>query len=63
MTPNILICGSTRSGKSMAELRRLVEAAEGGASLVVIDPHQNSLSSKLLEHLTARGLQRRIIFR
>jgi hypothetical protein len=60
--PNILICGSTRSGKSMAELRRLVDAAEAGAALVVIDPHRDSLASRLLEHLVARGLKARILF-
>lgn len=61
--PNILVCGSTRSGKSMAELRRLVEAAEEGAALVVIDPHRDSLAAKLLEHLVSRGLKRHILFR
>lgn len=62
MYPNILAVGSTRSGKSMAEVRRLVEAAEKGVALVVIDPHRDSLAARLLEHLVARGLQNRILY-
>lgn len=59
---NILVCGSTRSGKSLAELSRLVDAARDGAALVVIDPHRDSLGSRLLEHLIARGLSGRVLF-
>src|SRR5437016_194441 len=59
---NVLSVGSTRSGKSMTECRRLVDAAEDGCSLVVIDPHPDSLAARLLEHLVARGLQKRILF-
>src|SRR5438270_7154770 len=46
----------------MAEVRRLVEAAKEGASLVVIDPHRDSLAARLQEHLVARGMQRRILY-
>jgi hypothetical protein len=63
MYPNILLCGSTRSGKSMAEARRLLDAADEGAALVVIDPHRDSLAARLLEHLVARGHEKRILFR
>ena len=65
MTPmiNTLTCGSTRSGKTWSELRKLVEAAEMGfIALVVLDPHRDSLATPLVEHLVARGMQRRILF-
>jgi hypothetical protein len=60
---NLLCVGSTRSGKTWSELKRLVEAAvQGCIALVVADPHRDSLASPLLHHLVARGLQRRILF-
>ncbi len=60
---NLLICGSTRSGKTWAELKRLVKAAEdGNIALVVIDPHKDSLAGPLLSHLVARGMWRRVLF-
>lgn len=59
---NILVTGSTRSGKTSAEKRRLVEAAEDGAAIVVADPHRDSLAAGLMEALVARGHQKRIIF-
>lgn len=59
---NVLSCGSTRSGKSLAELRRLLHAAALGCALVVIDPHRDSLAAGLLTHLVARGMQHRVLF-
>lgn len=60
---NLLCVGSTRSGKTWTELKRLVEAAaDGFAALVVLDPHRDSLATPLLHHLVARGLKRRILF-
>lgn len=61
--PNIVSVGSTRAGKSMAEVRRALEAAQDGASLVVIDPHRDSLGARLFEHLVAAGLAKRVLFR
>lgn len=62
-TINILRCGSTRSGKTWAELKFLVEAALlGFVALVVIDPHRDSLAGPLVAHLVAHGMQRRILF-
>src|SRR4051794_10605102 len=60
--PNIISTGSTRSGKSEREARRLVEAAEEGCSIVLEDPHKDSLAARTFEHLVARGMKRRIIF-
>lgn len=60
---NILVTGSTRSGKSTAELLRIVAAAMlMRIAIVVIDPHPNSLARSALRHLVARGHERRIIF-
>jgi len=60
---NLLCVGSTRSGKTWSELRRLVEAAvRGTIALVVVDPHRDSLATPLLHHLVARGLKARILF-
>lgn len=59
---NIVSIGSTRSGKTLAELRRLLHAAILGCALVVIDPHRDSLAAGLLTHLVARGMQRRVLF-
>src|SRR5882672_6340151 len=63
MLSHLLACGSTRSGKTWAELKRLVTAAlRGTIALVVIDPNRDSLATPLLAHLIARGLQNRIVF-
>lgn len=62
-TINKLLCGSTRSGKTWAELKVLVQAALlGSIALVVIDPHRDSLAGPLIGHLVAHGMQRRILF-
>lgn len=62
MYKSVISIGSTRSGKSMAACRRLVDAAMQGAALVVIDPHRDSLAAKLFEQLVARGFQKRILY-
>lgn len=58
---NILVVGSTRAGKSMAEVRRLLAAAHEGASIVLIDPHRDSLGARLFEQLVAAGLAKRVL--
>ncbi len=60
---NTLIVGSTRSGKSTAELKNLVEVAErGDTAIVVFDPHRDSLAFGALSQLTARGMKNRILY-
>lgn len=57
-----LICGASRSGKSEAELARLVPLARrGDCSLVVMDP-PGTLARKLLLHLHALGLADRVLY-
>ncbi len=57
-----LICGSSRSGKSEAELRHLVPLAERcQCAIVVMDP-PGMLAQKLLLHLDALGLTDRVLY-
>lgn len=62
---NILVTGATRSGKTTAEIKRIVEAVEQGGrqmAAVIIDPHTDSLAWGVLLQLVARGLAPRILF-
>jgi len=52
---NILIGGMTRSGKSTAELVRLVQAAMAGKGILVCDPH-GSLAWALFKQLVYRKI-------
>jgi hypothetical protein len=57
-----LVCGASRSGKSEAELSRLVPLASSGqCAIVVMDP-PGKLAQKLLLHLYARALADRVIY-
>jgi hypothetical protein len=59
---HIFVCGATRSGKSEAELSRLVPLAKANdCAIVLLDP-PGTLASKLLLHLDACGLTRRVIY-
>jgi hypothetical protein len=56
------VCGATRSGKSEAELSRLVPLARGnGCAIVLMDP-PGTLAKKFLLHLDALGLTRRVLY-
>ena len=60
---NKFACGSTRSGKSVAELNDIVSAAKcRDVAIVCCDPHPNSLAWAAFSHLTARSQASRIIF-
>lgn len=60
---NVLTVGQTTSGKSTAKCRDIVlEALRGLTSIVVCDPHKNSLARWICTHLLARGLERRVLF-
>lgn len=60
---NVLTVGQTTSGKSTAKCRDIVlEALRGLTSIVVCDPHKNSLARWISTHLLARGLERRVLF-
>lgn len=59
---NVLIVGSTRSGKSKAEESAVLAAAEDQAAIVIADPHRDSLAAGCFRQLVARGYQRQIIF-
>ena len=55
---NTLIDGSTRSGKSTAELKNLVEVAERGETAIVIfDPHRDSLAFGVLSQPIAHEMK------
>jgi hypothetical protein len=57
-----LVCGATRSGKSAAELARLVPLARGQqCALVVLDP-PGGLAAQLLLHLDSLGLTHRVLY-
>jgi hypothetical protein len=57
-----LVCGVSRSGKSEAELSRLVPLAErNDCSIVLLDP-PGTLAEKFLLHLRARGLDARVLY-
>ncbi len=56
------VCGATRSGKSEAELARLVPLAKhGDSSIVLLDP-PGTLARKLLLHLDLLGLTSRVLY-
>jgi hypothetical protein len=56
------VCGATRSGKSEAELARLVPLAKAGdLAIVLLDPH-GTLARKFLLHLDLAGLTGRTIY-
>lgn len=59
---NRLISGSTRSGKSTAEVIDILAAALAGMAVVVIDPHMNSLAWNAFVQSVGRGLTRRVLF-
>lgn len=59
---NRVIVGTTRCGKSTAEVLDIIAAAMLGMAIVVIDPHMMSLAWNAFVHLSARGFRRRILF-
>ena len=60
---NAVICGSTRSGKSTAEVIAIISAALAGTvAIVVIDPHVRSLAWNAFVQLVGRGLWKRVLF-
>ena len=66
---NRLICGSTRCGKSFAEVVEIVIAAMVGVmtsahkmAVVVIDPHVHSLAGNAFKYLVACSQTDRILF-
>jgi hypothetical protein len=59
---HIFACGATRSGKSEAELVRLVALAKANdCAIVLLDP-PGTLAKKFLLHLDLLGLTRRVIY-
>src|SRR5438045_1835278 len=56
------VCGATRSGKSEAELARLVPLAQVGESAVVLLDPYGTLARKFLPHLDLLGLTGRVIY-
>lgn len=65
MTPDVrhtFVCGATRSGKSEAELVRLVSLARrGDCAIVLLDP-PGTLARKFLLHLDLLGLTGRVLY-
>ena len=59
---NTTCVGSTRCGKSIAAVEKIVLAAGAGWSIVCIDPHSDSLSWKVLIQLLAHGHRKKILF-
>ena len=59
---NVLITGSTQSGKSYSEIFAILAAAAAGLAIIVLDPHRESLAWNALQHLIAHGYQSRIIW-
>src|SRR5438045_1425085 len=66
---NKLVVGSTQSGKSYAEVHDVLAAADGRnsadgrkISIIVEDPHKNSLARRSLEQLIARGHKGRVLW-
>jgi hypothetical protein len=56
------VCGATRSGKSEAELARLVPLAkQGDCAIVLVDP-PGTLARKFLLHLDLLGLTSRVLY-
>jgi hypothetical protein len=59
---HILVCGASRSGKSEAELARLVPLARrSDCAIVLLDP-PGTLAVKFLLHLDDLGLTRRVLY-
>lgn len=57
-----LVCGATRSGKSAAELARLVPRARAAdCAIVLLDP-PGTLASQFLLHLDALGVCERVLY-
>src|SRR4051794_1362433 len=50
---NVLICGRTRGGKTLAAARAVIESRESG---LYIDPHKSSFAATLLMHLEGNVL-------
>lgn len=61
---NRLVAGSTRSGKSMAEVHDILAAATSDEpmAIVVCDPHPRSLTATVFQQLIALGQGRRIVY-
>jgi hypothetical protein len=57
-----LVVGASRSGKSEAELSRLVPLARAGSCAIVVMDPPGSLARKLLLHLHALGLGHRVLY-
>ena len=57
-----LVCGVSRSGKSEAELSRLVPLAQTGTCAIVLLDPPGTLAEKFLLHLDARGLLDRVLY-
>ena len=63
MQGNKFACGSTRSGKSVAEVNDVVAAAtKRDVAIVVCDPHPKSLAWNSFIQLIARGHDKRIVY-
>ena len=58
---NKLVLGSTQSGKSWGEIPSILDAADDGVGICVLDPHEKSLAWNVLGHLLARGHKQRIL--
>src|SRR5947209_20484131 len=57
-----LVCGATRSGKSEAELTRLIPMAQrNDCAIVLLDP-PGTLARKFLLHLDLLGLTNRVLY-
>ncbi len=59
---HILVCGASRSGKSEAELARLVPLAQANDRAIVLMDPPGSLAAKVLLHLDLLGLGSRVLY-
>jgi hypothetical protein len=57
-----LVCGATRSGKSEAELSRLVPLAQRNDDAIVLLDPPGTLAAKFMLHLDALGLTGRVLY-
>src|SRR5438067_990035 len=57
-----LVCGATRSGKSEAELSRLVLLAQANSCAIVLLDPPGTLAQKFLLHLDLLGLSSRVLY-
>jgi hypothetical protein len=59
---HIFVCGATRSGKSEAELARLVPIARANDCAIVLMDPPGTLARKFLLHLDLLGLTHRVLY-